>query len=82
MNRVTAPGEALGEAVDLAARICRNGPVAVRETMRILDGLNAGPDELGWQLTEAAEVVIRSSTDTIEGVEAFFERRDPRWTGR
>ena len=82
VNRVTAPGEALGEAVDLAARICRNGPVAVRETMRILDGLNAGPDELGWHLTEAAEVVIRSSTDTIEGVEAFFERRDPRWTGR
>ena len=81
VNRVTAPGEALDEAVALAARICRNGPVAVRETMRILEGLRTGPDALGWELTEAAESVIRSSADTLEGVEAFFERRDPRWSG-
>jgi enoyl-CoA hydratase/carnithine racemase len=81
VNRVTAPGEALTEAVALAARICRNGPVAVRETMRILEGLHAGPDALGWELTAVAETAIRSSADTVEGVEAFFQRRDPRWTG-
>lgn len=82
VNRVTAPGDALTEAVALTERICRNGPVAVRETMRILDGLSSGPDALGWELTSVAESAIRASADTIEGVEAFFERRDPRWTGR
>jgi enoyl-CoA hydratase/carnithine racemase len=82
VNRLTEPGAALTEAVGLATRICPNGPVAVRETLRVLDGLHAGPDAVGWELTEAAEAVIRSSPDTIEGVEAFFERRDPQWTGR
>ncbi|MCU0310734.1 MAG: enoyl-CoA hydratase-related protein [Acidimicrobiales bacterium] len=80
--RVTAPGRACAEAVALAERICRNGPVAIRETMRILDGLHEGPDEVGWALTERAEAVIRASDDTVEGVTAFFERREPRWSGR
>ncbi len=82
VSRVTAPGQALAEAVALAERICRNGPVAVRETMRILDGLRVDSDAHGWQLTGVAEAVIVSSADTVEGVNAFFDRREPRWTGR
>lgn len=82
VNHVTAPGEALDEAVVLARRICRNGPVAVRETMRILDGLVVDDDALGWELTAVAEASVYTSEDTREGVSAFFERREPRWTGR
>ncbi len=80
VNRLVGPGEALEEAVALAQRICRNGPVAVRETMRVLEGLVADDDRTGWELTLEAEAVIRSSADTVEGVDAFFERRQPRWT--
>jgi enoyl-CoA hydratase/carnithine racemase len=82
VNRVVPAGRALDDAVALATRICRNGPVAVRETMRILDGLVAGEDERGWELTAVAEEAIRSASDTVEGVNAFFERREPRWSGR
>lgn len=81
-NRVVPAGQALTEAVELANRICRNGPVAVRETMRILDGLVVGDDALGWELTAVAEQAIYGAADTAEGVNAFFERREPRWTGR
>ena len=82
VNRVVGPGEALDEAVDLARRICRNGPVGIRETMRVLDGLVVEDDVRGWELTEVAERVIYAADDTKEGVTAFFERRQPRWTGR
>ena len=82
VNRVVAPGAALDEAVALAERISRNGPVAVRETMRILDGLVAEEDARGWELTGVAEQAIYGADDTKEGVTAFFERREPRWTGR
>ena len=82
VNRVVAPGEALEEAVALAARVSANGPVAVRETMRILDGLVVDDDERGWALTEVAEHAIYGAEDTREGVTAFFERRPPRWTNR
>ena len=82
VNRVVAPGAALDEAVALADRICANGPVAVRETMKVIDGLDAAGDARGWELTRAAEEVIYGADDTREGVAAFFERRPPRWTGR
>jgi enoyl-CoA hydratase/carnithine racemase len=82
VNRLVEPGRALPEAVELAQRICRNGPVAVRETMRLLDGLTVDDDARGWELTEVAERAIYAADDTREGVEAFFERRPPRWSGR
>jgi len=82
VSRVVAPGEALGAAVALAERICRNGPVAVRETMRVLNEIAAADEAVGWHETDHAEEVVRTSADTIEGVTAFFERREPRWSGR
>jgi enoyl-CoA hydratase/carnithine racemase len=82
VNRLTAPGAALDEALALAQRICENGPVAVRETMRVMSDLRAEHERRGWELTARAEQVISTAGDTREGVTAFFERRPPRWTGR
>jgi len=82
VNRVTEPGEALEVAIALAARICENGPVAVRETMTFLTRLSTAYEQHGWELTELAEQVIYISDDTREGVTAFFEKRPPQWTGR
>lgn len=82
VNRVTEPGEALSVAIALAARICENGPVAVRETMIFLTRLSTAYEQHGWELTELAEQVIYTSDDTREGVTAFFEKRPPQWTGR
>jgi enoyl-CoA hydratase/carnithine racemase len=82
VNRLVAPGAAADEAVALARRICRNGPVGIRETMQVLNGLVAADDVRAWELTRSAESVIYAADDTKEGVAAFFERREPRWTGR
>jgi enoyl-CoA hydratase/carnithine racemase len=81
-NRVVAPGAALDAAIELTQRICRNGPVGIRETMKVLSGLVAADDVVAWELTRSAEAVIYAAEDTREGVAAFFERREPRWTGR
>lgn len=82
VNQVTEPGGALGGALALAQRICVNGPVAVRETMKFLNGRRADEEARGWELTAVAEQVIYNSEDTREGVTAFFEKRPPQWTGR
>ena len=42
----------------------------------------ADDDVEAWRLTREAEAVIYAADDTKEGVAAFFERREPRWTGR
>ena len=82
VSRVVPDGQALDAAVALAARICDNGPVAVRETMWFLGQLVADDERAGWELTEHSEATIYAADDTKEGVTAFFERRPPRWTGR
>jgi len=81
VNVLAKDGQALEEAVRLAERICVNGPVAVRETMRFLATLDSPDEAHGWQETEYSEEVIRNSADTAEGIAAFFEKREPRWTG-
>ncbi|MEY4131343.1 MAG: hypothetical protein RLZZ31_1467 [Actinomycetota bacterium] len=82
VNQLCASGQAESEALALAETICLNGPVAIRETMRFLRELDAADEQLGWAETVHSEDVIRTAADTLEGVNAFFEKREPRWTGR
>jgi enoyl-CoA hydratase/carnithine racemase len=82
VNVVTEPGEAVAGALALAARICSVGPVGGRASLRALERTVAEGDELGWEATVAATDAILASDDIREGMAAFFEKREPRWTGR
>jgi len=66
----------------LAERICAVGPVGVRASLHALERTVAERDELGWEATGTATDAIRASDDIREGMAAFFEKREPRWTGR
>ena len=82
VNVVTEPGRAVEGALALAARICAVGPVGARASLRALERTVAERDELGWEATTVATTAITGSDDIREGLAAFFEKRDPRWTGR
>jgi enoyl-CoA hydratase/carnithine racemase len=82
VNVVTEPGEAVDGALALAARICAVGPVGARASLRALERTVAERDELGWDATTQATAAISGSDDLHEGLLAFFEKREPRWTGR
>ncbi|GAY09132.1 enoyl-CoA hydratase-related protein [Pseudonocardia sp. N23] len=75
-------GEAEDAAVALAEQVCANSPVAVRATLRAVDAVVSESDERGWRATAVAGVVIDGSEDKAEGVAAFLDKREPRWTGR
>ncbi|GEP38422.1 hypothetical protein NPS01_20850 [Nocardioides psychrotolerans] len=82
VNRVTSPGEALAVAVALAQAIAANAPLSVAVGKRIVDESPGWPAEEAFdRQTELASPVILSD-DAREGVEAFGERRTPRWSGR
>ena len=81
VNAVTAPGGALEQAMGLAARICANSPVAVRQSLQLLEACGAGEEE-AWPLSEQAMAVVMGSEDAREGRLAFLERRPPQWRGR
>jgi enoyl-CoA hydratase/carnithine racemase len=82
VNVLCDPGRAVDEALRLAERICANGPIAVRETLRVINTSIEAGDALAWQLSEEAAEVIGKAEDTREGVAAFLEKREPRWKGR
>lgn len=82
VNRVVPDGEALDAALELAATIAANAPLALRATKRILDEQDAwdGDDFWARQGEIAGPVII--SADAREGAVAFAEKRDPVWQAR
>lgn len=82
VNRVTEEGQALEGALALAKDVCASSPVSVRLTLRAISAQLAEQDRKGWAETARAKETIYASADMQEGINAFFERREPRWQGR
>jgi enoyl-CoA hydratase len=82
VNRVTDPGGALDGALELAAVIAANGPLAVAGTKEIARRSTDWSREEGWD--EQARIIapVFSSEDAREGATAFAEKRTPVWKGR
>ena len=81
VNVLTADGDALGGALAMAARICENAPLAVREALAVVNA-ELAEDPAAWARSDAAHARLLATDDLREGVDAFFERRQPRWAGR
>jgi enoyl-CoA hydratase len=82
VNRVVGRGEALSAAKELAAEISANGPLAVRHAKaaanRALDA-----DLISGLEYEADQFALLFATeDAREGMNAFGEKRKPRFEGR
>jgi enoyl-CoA hydratase/carnithine racemase len=71
-------------AVELAAGIAANAPLSMRGNKRAIDVLNQNPVLSEQQ--ESGLIALREacfgSADLREGIEAFAEKRKPRWQGR
>ncbi|KRB77420.1 enoyl-CoA hydratase [Nocardioides sp. Root190] len=82
VNRLVEPGAALDVAIGLAATICGNAPLAVRESLALAQREINGDETDDWATSHAALDRLLATEDLAEGVQAFFARRDPVWRGR
>lgn len=82
VNEICDPGMALAQALALAGRVVANPPIAVRATRKVIDQLSSEPALSEWQISQDAYDEVFESDDRREGLEAFFEKRPPQWTGR
>lgn len=82
VNRVVPPDDVLGCATDLAQRMARNGPLAMRLVKEIMQRADGLPLDDGFAAENQAAAVVGRSDDAKEGPRAFVEKRTPQFTGR
>ena len=81
LNRVTATGAALEEAVALADEIARNAPLAVAASSRLIRLALSLDDDSYWDSQRPLAAAVFGSRDAREGPRAFVERRVADWSG-
>lgn len=82
VDEVVPRGEGLARARQLADQIGQNAPLAVAAAKRAVNrGLQMTIEE-GHRIEAAEFAALVETTDFSEGVEAFFAKRQPRFTGQ
>jgi enoyl-CoA hydratase/carnithine racemase len=82
VNRVVEPEALMVSAIDTAAAIANNAPLAVRETRRGVREILDLPLDAAYRRQEEIGSPLRKTEDAREGARAFLEKRQPRWQGR
>jgi enoyl-CoA hydratase/carnithine racemase len=83
VNEVVAPERLDNHVLALAAEIAGNAPLSLTGNKRVIRALRAHtlPEDVERELIELRESCF-SSEDFKEGVQAFAEKRKPRWQGK
>jgi enoyl-CoA hydratase len=82
VNRLAEPGGAVDAALELAAEVARNGPLALKASKKIVQRSGDWTEAEAWEKQGEIAGPVMTSEDAREGAIAFAEKRDPVWRGR
>jgi enoyl-CoA hydratase/carnithine racemase len=81
VNRIVPADQVVDAALELAATIAKNGPLAIRNSLKMVREAGELTEEQAWPRNIELALEVFASKDSIEGATAFAEKREPRWTG-
>jgi enoyl-CoA hydratase len=82
VNRLAEPGAAVDVALELAAAIAKNAPLALIASKQVLQEQFDWSSAEMWERQGAITGPVFASEDAKEGSSAFKEKREPVWKGR
>ena len=82
INRIVPIGELMSTAMDIADRLTRNGPLAVKAIKESALRSYDIPKEHAYYLEAFFAKQVFGTQDAIEGPKAFIEKRKPVFEGR
>jgi enoyl-CoA hydratase/carnithine racemase len=82
VNKVTAKGKWLEEAVELAQVVARRPPLAVRLAKQAVLAADETPLAAGLAHERRLYELAMATEDRVEGMRAFIEKRRPEFHGR
>jgi enoyl-CoA hydratase/carnithine racemase len=82
LSQALPADEVLPRAMEMAATIAANAPIAVRMTKRTFyQGLNWDVRDGAWQEAFAQAITV-DTADCAEGIAALLDKREPRFQGK
>ncbi|MFN0151346.1 MAG: enoyl-CoA hydratase/isomerase family protein [bacterium] len=81
VSAVVPRGELLAKAREIAGKILKRGPLAIRLAKKALSLSAEVPLSAGLEFESVAQAILFESRDKEEGTRAFLEKREPRFTG-
>lgn len=82
LNRVVPAADVLDAAFEMATRIARNGPLAVRAIRRSARSCAGYPEQAGMAMELQFAAPVFASEDAREGPRSFLEKRPAVYHGR
>ena len=82
IGHVVPDGQALEKALELAAMIENNGPLAVQAILKTIRDSEGKHENDCWADDARVGAAVFASQDAKEGPRAFAEKRAPQFTGR
>jgi len=82
VEQLAEPGQAFDAAMVLAGKIAAQPPISVAMTKLTVNRLAYALDDLASHMDVDQFALASLTEDHVEGVEAFLDRREPRFRGR
>jgi enoyl-CoA hydratase len=82
VNEVVEPAALMPRALEIAERLARNAPLALRAIKEAAITTSGLPLEEAYAIEHRLSGAVMTSRDAREGPRAFMEKREPVWEGR